>query len=377
MDRGRTENEQLALRLVDSLIEHAISTSLLKGEEREAAFGKGADTARELALIIHNMVEGRDEYVQNVLTQLIVQKLPHPKILSSFGTFSSDLRRMIEKGMVTFTPAKPVAAVPETKKGKPTKGKRGGRPFRLGRRTGKQPKKQAVPGQPPSTSLVEPNLESLAAPLVISKLPGKVPTDMALPVAGTHNSAAEISESETDGRERWPWGELPESAEIRSQSVKLVSETGEVGDTPAATAGVGSGKDQGEPTGTITENSPVDTAEEVAEEKPAAVSPQQGQRLLAEPKTKGRPGVEIDPIQNLIRQAFPGMSVVGGYTYRRDLFTYYVPELKLAFLEAGRKLKPSSDLSCRKEGIKVVLLREEDLTSARAFGKALRKAGIN
>jgi hypothetical protein len=311
-DKNRSEEEQLALRLVDSLIEYAISTSLLKGEEREVALSKGVETAKELAHAIQRLVEGRDEYIENVLMQLVAQKLPDPKILSSFGSFSDDLKHMIEKGVdesgLSLSGREAIkleTARTGTSETRSRKGKRSGRPARFGRRTGSQARKMGAPVAVPGTPLTDETLEKAAT----------------MPVSGGD-----------------PGEPLPSEREEPSRL------DGEIGADAA---------------------------------KPAVAEDQYRNGLTKDETMPGqRAKTAADPVSALIAQVFPGKAIVSNHSYHRDIFPYYVPELKLALIGADQKLKPSTDLCCRKEGITVVRLLPEALGSSRSLLRVLGKAGI-
>ncbi|MZP28732.1 hypothetical protein GTO91_03280 [Heliobacterium undosum] len=91
--------EQQILGLLDQLIDEASQVSMLVGPYREERFEEGARLTAQLAVLCELLVEGRREYVEPTMRQLLQQKLPHPAVLRSFGEFQRTLEDYLKAGI--------------------------------------------------------------------------------------------------------------------------------------------------------------------------------------------------------------------------------------------------------------------------------------
>ncbi|MTV50726.1 hypothetical protein GJ688_17475 [Heliobacillus mobilis] len=91
--------EQQILRLLDQLIDEASQISMLVGPYREERFIDGVRITEQLAALCELLVEGRREYVEPTMRQLLQQKLPHPAVMRSFGEFQQALEEYLAAGL--------------------------------------------------------------------------------------------------------------------------------------------------------------------------------------------------------------------------------------------------------------------------------------
>ncbi|KAB2954135.1 hypothetical protein F9B85_00055 [Heliorestis acidaminivorans] len=91
--------EQQILRLLDQIIDEASQVSMMVGPYRDERFVEGARMMEQLVTLCEILVEGRKEYVEPTLRQLLQQKLPQPKILRSFGEFQNTLEEYVKVGL--------------------------------------------------------------------------------------------------------------------------------------------------------------------------------------------------------------------------------------------------------------------------------------
>ncbi|MBC9785572.1 hypothetical protein H1S01_13830 [Heliobacterium chlorum] len=91
--------EQQILRLLDQLIDEASQVSMLVGPYREERFIDGVRITEQLAALCELLVEGRREYVEPTMRQLLQQKLPHPAVMRSFGEFQQALEEYLTAGL--------------------------------------------------------------------------------------------------------------------------------------------------------------------------------------------------------------------------------------------------------------------------------------
>lgn len=91
--------EEQILQLLDQIIDEASQVSMMVGPYREERFREGVRTMEQLAALCELLVEGRKDYVEPTLRQLMQQKLPHPAVMRSFGEFQSVLEEYVRAGM--------------------------------------------------------------------------------------------------------------------------------------------------------------------------------------------------------------------------------------------------------------------------------------
>lgn len=96
------EREARILALTDRLVEAAMALNLLEGEARAEQRDKGAALAAELAGLAVDLLEGRTDLLEKLLEQLVAQRLPSHQVLESFGSFSSDLKELLQLGLARY-----------------------------------------------------------------------------------------------------------------------------------------------------------------------------------------------------------------------------------------------------------------------------------
>ncbi len=95
--------EKKILENTDRLIECAIAASLLGSDAKEKELRRGVRLISDIALDLKELIEVKDEYLPEILSQIISQKLPDVKIQQSLGTFTEELERMLRLGTMALT----------------------------------------------------------------------------------------------------------------------------------------------------------------------------------------------------------------------------------------------------------------------------------
>lgn len=94
--------EKRILESTDRLIECAIAASLLENEAKEREFRRGVELIAEISSHLKDLIEVKDEYLPEVLNQIISQKMPDNKVQSGLGTFNEELERMVQYGLTAL-----------------------------------------------------------------------------------------------------------------------------------------------------------------------------------------------------------------------------------------------------------------------------------
>lgn len=89
------KEERRVLEAVDRFIQAAMAISLLEGEGRETEAAKAGQMLQELREIVLPFLEGRTDLVTEMVGQLVMQRLPSPKVLEGFGDFKSVLEELL------------------------------------------------------------------------------------------------------------------------------------------------------------------------------------------------------------------------------------------------------------------------------------------
>lgn len=103
----RRESKEKIIYLVDKLIETAMSLSLWEHEE-PVPLEQGVSIVYELIETLIPELTGNEQYLLQVIQQLVTQKLPEQQILNSFGNFSDMLYELIERGVNEYELKNPV-----------------------------------------------------------------------------------------------------------------------------------------------------------------------------------------------------------------------------------------------------------------------------
>jgi len=88
--------EKTILKKVDELIEILICSSK-KEEENEDFYTESVEKAREILPLILHFVDGNTNLAAPMLYQLILEKLPNPQIISSFGNLQEEINVLMKK----------------------------------------------------------------------------------------------------------------------------------------------------------------------------------------------------------------------------------------------------------------------------------------
>jgi hypothetical protein len=91
------------LRLTDSLIEKVIELNDDDIKYKSNLFSECSELASNLGFNLLEYLEGREDLLETMLTQLTKQKLPDPKIMSSFDSFYANLNLVIQEGIQRAT----------------------------------------------------------------------------------------------------------------------------------------------------------------------------------------------------------------------------------------------------------------------------------
>ncbi|HBT20002.1 MAG TPA: hypothetical protein DEA47_01325 [Peptococcaceae bacterium] len=94
--------EQRVLFLVDEFIKTLIDLYEADPEVGEKLSIKAEDIFIELAEEALKLLQGRNEYLEAMLKQLVAQKLPSDMIMKSFEGFEEKMQSLIRKGLIKF-----------------------------------------------------------------------------------------------------------------------------------------------------------------------------------------------------------------------------------------------------------------------------------
>ncbi|NLC76287.1 MAG: hypothetical protein GX750_01495 [Clostridia bacterium] len=100
--KEQLELERQILNKTDLLIELAMETSMLVGEERERKLENGIQIVCEMASLLQEYLGGHPEHFETLLGELTRQKLPDENVLQSFGDFNLVLDTAIKKGLERY-----------------------------------------------------------------------------------------------------------------------------------------------------------------------------------------------------------------------------------------------------------------------------------
>ncbi len=83
--------EKTILANINRLVHLLIEMSAKDSAEKEPYLKEAATLIRELRPLLLHLVEGKEEHLEPLIRQLVMQKLPHHRILGSFGNLQKDL----------------------------------------------------------------------------------------------------------------------------------------------------------------------------------------------------------------------------------------------------------------------------------------------
>lgn len=93
------ERERDILALTDQVIEAAIALGLVGEEEKAERLQQARQKVAELAQLVEPLLEGHQDRLPDLLAQLVRQKLPDDRVLTSFGSFNGDLQQLLADGL--------------------------------------------------------------------------------------------------------------------------------------------------------------------------------------------------------------------------------------------------------------------------------------
>lgn len=88
--------EKNILNKVDELIEILISLSKKEGDQ-ERLFEKCYEKTEEIVPLVFHLIDGNNSLLVPMLYQLIMEKLPDARIISSFGSLQEEVNRLLSK----------------------------------------------------------------------------------------------------------------------------------------------------------------------------------------------------------------------------------------------------------------------------------------
>lgn len=100
--REERELEQQILSLADLLIENVIAASMLTERSQEQQLEVSIEIVAKMAHLLEQYLGDFNEHFETLLQQLAQQKLPDENVLSSFGDFQDLLNTAISKGLILY-----------------------------------------------------------------------------------------------------------------------------------------------------------------------------------------------------------------------------------------------------------------------------------
>ncbi|MCW2279161.1 hypothetical protein [Heliophilum fasciatum] len=98
-----TPREAEILDLLDRLIDEASQVSMLAGPDQEMRMTEGIRLIERIASLCIELLDGREEYLEATLRQLIQQKLPSQTVLRSFGEFQTVIDAYVLSALHRYT----------------------------------------------------------------------------------------------------------------------------------------------------------------------------------------------------------------------------------------------------------------------------------
>lgn len=95
--------EKTILNKIEELVKILIELSNLKNDdEKKELHNEGIDKCREIIPLLLHFLEGKEQYVEPMIYQLVREKLPEPIILNSFGQLQEELNFVVHKSIHDF-----------------------------------------------------------------------------------------------------------------------------------------------------------------------------------------------------------------------------------------------------------------------------------
>ena len=95
--------EKAVLTKVEEFIKILIELSALKNEKEKKEFRKkGIEKCQEIIPLLLHFLEGKEQYVEPMIYQLVQEKLPTSIILNSFGQLQEELKIVVQQSIWEF-----------------------------------------------------------------------------------------------------------------------------------------------------------------------------------------------------------------------------------------------------------------------------------
>lgn len=91
--------EKTILANINRLVQLLIEMSAKNSTEKEPYFQEAICLIRELKPLLLHLVEGREEHLEPLIKQLVLQKLPHHRVFGSFGNLQKDLNDILSSSL--------------------------------------------------------------------------------------------------------------------------------------------------------------------------------------------------------------------------------------------------------------------------------------
>ena len=95
--------EKTILTKVEEFINILIELSGLKNEREKKEFRQqGIDKCQEIIPLLLHFLEGKEQYVEPMIYQLVQEKLPTSIILNSFGQLQEEIKFVVQQSIKEF-----------------------------------------------------------------------------------------------------------------------------------------------------------------------------------------------------------------------------------------------------------------------------------
>lgn len=87
--------EKKILASVNRVVNILIELSYANENDKSSYYDEAVNLIQEIRPLLLRLVDGKEEYLGSLLRQLVTQKLPHPSVVTSFGSLQKDLNVII------------------------------------------------------------------------------------------------------------------------------------------------------------------------------------------------------------------------------------------------------------------------------------------
>jgi len=306
----KRELEKAILGNIDRLVHILIDISHAASRRKAALTEQAIQIVRDLTPLLLNLLGGREEHLEGLLRQLILQKLPSGYALFSFGSLKQDLDQIL--ALAFFKDSQASEAVNITEQ--------------------------------PSESSAESEQDNFLIPVAEPE-----PAPDKGPLSEPKADKEALSEPEPDkdpsdesGADKKP-SSMPEPENIPKPgfSVKQVAGT--------------------EPATIIISREAIPLDTEPPQEpyiSSSALAPDAGPELPS-------PDAAAMPLLKILQRFFPTTEIYQGYYYRSLYLDYFLPEQKLAVkvLKPGSRVLPLLERLFKQEGFSLVKIQSSELNN--------------